>query len=424
MHDSVLPVAVIGAGPYGLSVAAHLRARRIPFRIFGDPMESWRDSMPRGMLLKSEGFASSLYDPAGECTLERYCREQSLPYQAVGDPVPLERFVAYGVEFQRRCVPELERHKVHALRRDPRGFSLTTDAGETLVAKRVVVATGITHFGYIPRELAACPPELLSHSSAHSDLSGFRGRRVAVLGAGSSAVDIAGLLHEAGADVQLVARRHAIAFHEPTVEPRPLLQRILAPRSGLGLGWRSRLCTDAPLVFHAMPESLRLRVVRRHLGPAPGWFMKERVVGRFPLHLGCDIRGIEPRGAVVRLHFESSQHEGRTIEAEHVLAATGYRPEVSRLPFLAEQLGGEIATADGAPALDRNFASSVPGLYFVGLASANSFGPLSRFAFGAGFTAGRLSRHLAASVRAASRTSQRDSAADAAPGAAPQVDRS
>lgn len=424
MQESVLPVAVIGAGPYGLSIGAHLRELRVPFRIFGDPMESWRNAMPRGMLLKSEGFASSLYDPAGQCTLEQYCREQSLPYEAAGEPVPIERFVTYGLEFQRRCVPELEPGKVRALRKDPRGFSLTTDAGETLLARRVVVATGIAHFGFIPRELAGLPPELLTHSSAHSDLTGFRGRRVVVIGGGSSAIDIAGLLHEAGAEVQVVARRQAIAFHEPTVEPRPLLQRILAPRSGLGLGWRSRLCTDAPLVFHAMPESFRLRVVRRHLGPAPGWFMKERVVGRFPLHLGCGLRGVEARGGAMALQIESSAREGRTIEADHVIAATGYRPEVSRLPFLSEPLRGEIATADAAPALDRNFACSVPGLYFVGLASANSFGPLARFAYGAGFTAARLSRHLAAAARSASQTSQHARAPDEAAGAAPQVDRS
>lgn len=424
MHDSVLPVAVIGAGPYGLSIGAHLRELRVPFRIFGDPMESWREAMPRGMLLKSEGFASNLYDPAAQCTLERYCSEQSLPYAAVGDPVPIERFVAYGMEFQKRCVPELEPRKVRALGRDPRGFSLTTDAGETLVARRVVVATGIAHFGYVPPQLAACPPELLSHSSAHSDLTPFHGRRVAVIGGGSSAIDIAGLLHEAGAEVQVVARRAAIAFHEPTVEPRPLLQRILAPRSGLGLGWRSRLCTDAPLVFHAMPESFRLRVVRRHLGPAPGWFMKERVVGRFPLHLGCALQGVEAKGATAVLHIESAAHEKRTIPADHVIAATGYKPEVTRLPFLTEPLRGEIATADGAPVLDRNFACSIPGLYFIGLASANSFGPLSRFAFGAGFTATRLSRHLAASLRSASATYQHGRAPQAAAGATPQVDRS
>lgn len=424
MHDSELPVAVIGAGPYGLSIAAHLRERGVGFRIFGDPMESWRDSMPRGMLLKSEGFASSLYDPAGRCTLELYCLERSLPYAAVGAPVPIEQFIAYGVEFQRRCVPELEHHKVRTLRRDARGFSLTTDAGETLVAQRVVVATGIAHFGYIPRELAGCPPELLSHSSAHSDLSGFRGRRVAVIGGGSSAIDIAALLHEAGAEVQVVARRRVIAFHEPTVEPRPLLQRILAPRSGLGLGWRSRLCTDAPLVFHAMPESFRLRVVRRHLGPAPGWFMKERTAGRFPLRLGCNIRGIEPRGAGGALHIESPERAACALEVDHVIAATGYKPEIARLPFLAEPLRGEIATVEGAPILDRNFACSVPGLYFVGLASANSFGPLARFAFGAGFTAARLSRHLAAAARSASHAYRHDRPSKATPSVAPQVDRS
>ncbi|MGH7104916.1 MAG: NAD(P)-binding domain-containing protein [Acetobacteraceae bacterium] len=424
MHDSVLPVAVVGAGPYGLSVAAHLRGRRVPFRIFGDPMESWRTSMPRGMLLKSEGFASSLHDPAGECTLERYCRERSLPYEAVGEPVSIERFIAYGEEFQRRCVPELEGHKVRSLRSDARGFSLTTDAGETFLAKRVIVATGITHFGQVPSEFAACSPDLLSHSSAYSDLTGFRGRRVVVVGGGSSAIDIAGLLHEVGADVEVVARRLAIAFHEPTVEPRPLLKRILVPRSGLGLGWRSRLCTDAPLLFHAMPESLRLRVVRRHLGPAPGWFMKDRVVGRFPMHLGCRLRGIERQGAAAALHFESPESGKRIIEADHIIAATGYKPEVSRLPFLAEQLAGEIATVQGAPILDRNFACSVPDLYFVGLASANSFGPLARFAFGAGYTASRLSRHLAGSLRVARETYQHPRPLEATSAAAPQVDRS
>jgi thioredoxin reductase len=424
MHESELPVAVIGAGPYGLSIGAHLRARGVSFRIFGDPMESWRRNMPRGMLLKSEGFASDLYDPARECTLERYCRAQSLPYEAVGEPVPMERFIAYGLEFQKRCVPELEPNKIRNLRRDARGFALTTDSGETLLAQRVVVATGIAHFGFIPPELAGCPPELVSHSSEHSDLGGFAGRRVAVIGGGSSASDIAALLHEARAQVQLVARRTALAFHSPTVEPRPLLQRIMAPRSGLGLGWRSRLCTDAPLIFHAMPESFRLRVVKRHLGPAPGWFMRDRVVGRFPLHLGFGIRGVEPGRAGAALHVQSPAGEARKIEVDHIIAATGFKPEMSRLPFLADPLRGEIATSEGAPVLDRSFASSVPGLYFVGLASANSFGPLTRFAYGAGFTANRLAQHLAASLSAASQSYRQARSAQTTAGIAAQVDRS
>lgn len=399
MHDSELPVVIIGAGPYGLSIAAHLHALRVPFRIFGEPMQSWREHMPRGMLLKSEGFASQVYDPENSFPLKRYCSLHGLPYNDVGEPVPVETFVGYGLEFQRRLVPQLEHQKVTGLRRESKRFVLTTSSGETLNARYVVVATGITDFGYVPPELEGYSPEQVSHSSRHADLSPFRGRNVAVIGGGSSAIDIAALLHESGAAVTVIARRQSIDFHEPTVEPRPIAQRIMAPRSGLGLGWRSRLCTDAPLLFHIMPQSFRLRVVKRHLGPAPGWFMKDRVVGRFPLHLGSVIDAVEVTGRAIQLRIRDRSGSKSTLGFDHVIAATGYKPVVRRLPFLDETILGQIATVEEAPILNRHFECSVPGLFWVGLASANSFGPLTRFAFGAKFAAGRLSRHLASSLR-------------------------
>ena len=111
-----------------------------------------------------------------------------------------------------------------------------------------------------------------------------------VLGAGASAVDIAAILHEEGSQVQLVARRKEIAFHTKAKEPRPLQQRVRYPRSSIGIGWPSRLCTDVPLLFHAMPQKFRFRFVRDHLGPAPGWFVRDKVVGKVPLHLGCKIQ--------------------------------------------------------------------------------------------------------------------------------------
>ena len=402
MFKTEVPVVIIGAGPYGLSIAAHLRAVRVPFRIFGEPMQSWRENMPRGMSLKSEGFASSLADADDSFTLGKYCEGAGLPYKDVGDPVPVERFVAYGLEFQRRFVPQLERHEIRRLtRQQGDGFALTTSTGEELTARRVVIATGIAHFGYIPPELEDLPPELVSHSSAHAHLERFRGQTVAVLGAGSSAVDLAALLHEAGADVHLIARRQAIEFHERPVEPRSLIDRVRAPRSGLGIGWRSRLCTDAPLLFHAMPENFRLRIVKRHLGPAPGWFMKDRVVGRFPLHLGTTLAGVRVEGGRVRLTLDDRKSGAASVlDAAHIIAATGYKPAMKRLPFLDEELRGRIVTAAEAPVLDRRFECSVPGLHWVGLASANSFGPLARFAYGARFTARRLTRILAAALRA------------------------
>ena len=129
----------------------------------------------------------------------------------------------------------------------PADFVLRLEDGETFQARRVVLAVGITHFEYVPENLAHLPAEFLSHSARHREVEPFRGRSVVVIGGGSSALDLAGLLHEAGADVQLVARRSELKFHsQPTGKPRSWWQQIRHPQSGLGPGMRSRFFADAP----------------------------------------------------------------------------------------------------------------------------------------------------------------------------------
>jgi cation diffusion facilitator CzcD-associated flavoprotein CzcO len=386
---------IIGAGPYGLSLAAHLRSTGRSFRIFGAPMDFWSKHMPRGMFLKSEGFASDLFAPDNKLTLKAYCAENAVPYREIGLPVPLDTFIAYGLEFQRRHVPELENLQIAALARRAAGFELRTETGETVGARRVVVAVGIMNFAYVPPVLADLSDAWVSHSCRHSDLSGFRGRSVAVLGAGASAVDMAALLLEAGVNVQLLARRSAIEFHSVPVELRSLIQSLKAPRSGLGTGWRSRLCTDAPLVFHAMPQSFRFRVVERHLGPAPGWFVRDAVVGRLPMHLSATITSARVVDERVRLVYSQPNAGETQIDVDHVIAATGYRVDLARIPFIEQSLQAELKNADGTPVLNRHFESSVRGLYFIGAAAANSFGPLLRFAYGAKFAAQRVASRLA-----------------------------
>lgn len=393
MHSLRTDVAIIGAGPYGLSIASHLASLGIAFRIFGIPMHSWRYRMPAGMSLKSDGFASSIFDPEGAQTLRQYSIDHGLPYQDVGYAVPLETFVQYGLEFQRRQVPSLEETNIVALKKEGDQFSLQTAEGEHLFARRVIVAVGVTHFGYVPSLLSSLGRDYVTHSSDHHDFAGFRGRSVAVIGGGSSAIDTAVLMHEAGVDVQLIARRGALEFHSPSVEPRPWLERILNPRSGLGTGWRSRLCTDAPLLFHVMPLEFRLKVVRKHLGPAGGWFSKEKLIGRVPVHVGADVTAAVVRDGRVNLACHCQGGETNVV-VDHVIAATGFHPAMKRLSFLDPSLRDSLRCVEDTPVLKSNFEASVPGLYFVGLASANSFGPLCRFAYGAGFTARHLSRSL------------------------------
>ena len=393
INTPISDVAIVGAGPYGLSIAAYLAGGKLHSRIFGTPMHSWASHMPRGMKLKSEGFASSLYDPASAFPLRQYCSENNLPYQDVGLPVPIETFVAYGQEFQRRLVPHLETTDIVSIQKSPAGFTLQTTSGETLQARNVIVATGITHFEQTPAILAALPAGYVSHTFNHSDLTPFNGRKVAVLGAGSSAIDTAALLRDAGADVHIIARASSIAFHSPGSEPRPLIEHLKNPRSGLGVGWKSKFCSDLPLLFHALPQKLRIRAVKRHLGPSSGWFVREKVEGHIPMHLKSSIQSAHIEDNQIHLNL-TTPNGPEPLTVDHIIVGTGFYPALSRLPMLDDQLRNSIETLNDAPILSRQFESSVPGLYFIGLASSISFGPLMRFACGAEFTAKRLAKHL------------------------------
>ncbi len=387
--------AIIGAGPYGLSVAAHCRQRGIAFRIFGRPMDSWAAHMPKGMLLKSDGFASNISDPGGQLTLEKFCAERGIEY-AQGIPVRLDTFTEYGLTFRDRMVPELEDKMVISVDRSSEGFILQTEDGERFSAQKVVLAVGITHFEFVPEVLSSLGAGFLSHSARHSDVEQFRGRNVVVIGGGASALDWAGLLHEAGAKVQLVARQETLKFHgKPDGKPRSLWQRITQPQSGLGPGWKSRFYADAPWLFHYLPEGLRLKIVRRALGPSGGWFIKDKVIGQIPLFLGCTLQSATVQDGEVRLQLRGSDGREQEIFTEHVIAATGYRVDLERLTFLSPAIRAGVTSVGGAPVLSTKFESSVPGLYFVGVAAATSFGPAMRFAFGAHFAAHTVAQGLA-----------------------------
>lgn len=395
----IQPVAVIGAGPFGLSTAAHLTARGIPVRVFGEPMVSWRDHMPAGMILKSTPAASSIDAPQPGHTLADYCDAAGIPRLVTDeDLISVETFIAYGEWFQQRLLPGLERVRVVSVdRREGGGFDLKLDSGESFTARAVVVATGLSGLAHLPPELAAdgadgpAPTGPVSHSSQHHDLTRFAGRDLIVVGAGQSALETAVLAAEADARVTVVSRgRGKVAFGAaPWDQPR------LRPESPFGRAWSLWAFSYYPHPYRFLPARLRHSLVRRVLGPLGAWWLRDRFEDKVTVQEVERITGTTAPDGSPRLAVRTLGGRSRELSADHVIAATGYRVDTAAMDFLGDGLRTELAVSRGAPKLGAGYVSSVPGLYFTGLPAAASYGPVMRFVCGTEFASPRLARHLA-----------------------------
>ncbi|MBO8192868.1 NAD(P)-binding domain-containing protein [Streptomyces oryzae] len=408
MYDLV----VVGAGPYGLSIAAHAAAAGLRLRVLGRTMASWRDHMPRGMFLKSEPGASALSDPDGAHTLTAYCAERGIEV-GHGRPLPLDTFTEYGTWFGRHAAPPAEETTVTSVTPHPSGFRIRTAHGEQLTARTVALAIGVMPFVHRPVVLRGLPADLVSHSTQHRDLSRFRGKDVTVVGAGQAALETATLLAEAGAEPHVVARASRINWNAP---PQPLergrLSTLLDPHSALGTGWPTWVWSRRPDAVRRLPPPVRLHIARHALGPAGAWWLRERFEPAVPTLLGNTITAADRMTGVagvgggpgkrLRLWLRAADGTARTLETDHVVAATGFVPDLFRLGLLDSTLRETLRRVghSGAPWLTQDFESSQPGLFFAGLLSAPSFGPAMRFVHGASFTAPRLvagvCRHIAA----------------------------
>ncbi|AEW95857.1 MULTISPECIES: NAD(P)-binding domain-containing protein [Streptomycetaceae] len=397
------PVVVIGAGPYGLSAAAHLKGRRMPVRIFGTPLSRWCTAMPRGMTLASAPAASTISAPVwGHRLSDFLAASGEPPLDGPRDTVPLETYERYGRWFARRLVPEVERARVVAVDRRDGEFRLRLDTGEELTAPAVVVAAGLAGAAYVPgalRVLAAGGPSAtapVSHSSHHRDPAALAGREVAVVGAGQSALEYAVLLSEAGATVRLLPRRAARVRFEPPPDAAGV------PGSPLGPAWSryavSRL--PGPAGVRRLPERARLLLERTVPGPCGAWWLRDRFRGRVPVTEGrVTGAALDPgSGRVVLATVAPDGRPGR-VAADHVIAATGYRIDVDAWSFLSPGLRAAIARTGGSPRLDAGFGSSVPGLFFTGPPAAATFGPLLRHLAGTGYASPRLAEAVVASRR-------------------------
>ena len=391
LHDHC-DVAVIGAGPYGLAVAAHLKAAEIATRVFGVPMSFWRDSMPKGMKLQSSWAASHIADPQRRFSLDAFAHQHGL--EPVKEQQPLEQFVRYGEWFQRQTVPDLDTRKVIRVEDIGKGFCLVLENGKAVHAQRVVVATGLAQQELWPAQLEGLPRALVSHAGEHDALDAWPGQRVAVIGRGQSACEFAALLREAGSDVEIICRGDIRWAEAPSLPARRDWHRLSRAPSAVGPRPLD-LLNELPGVEHRMPDGARAWINSRSLRAAATRWLELRLDG-VRVQAGRRIESATTMGNQVGLRLDN----GLRVY-HHVLLATGYKVDIAKLRMLPPELRRRIARADGCPTLGEGFESTVPGLHFVGASSVASYGPLMRFIAGAGYTARSITRaHLAQSARA------------------------
>lgn len=380
-------VAVIGAGPHGLSAAIHLRRAGIATHVFGHAMSFWA-RMPKGMRLRSNMSATNMIEPAGPYSLASYMAETG---EEFSHPVSLRRFIDYGLWVQRAGVSDLDTRFVTRLARDPGGFSLTLEDGDALKVRRVVVACGIAPFERMPLGFDHLPSALVSHTGHHDDLARFAGMRVAVVGAGQSAFESAVLMNERGADVELVARTSGIVYLRSwsPIHFMGRLGRIVYAPTDVGPLWYSRLVAT-PALFTRLPRDTQDRIAYRSTRPACSYFVKVRLDG-IRLTTGTEVASAEPTSDGLRLGLS----DGTTREVDHLMFGTGYTIDIARYPFLGEDILRDLRVVDGYPVLRRGLETSLAGLHVLGAPAARSFGPTMRFVSGSWYAGTRVAQAIA-----------------------------
>jgi thioredoxin reductase len=381
-------VVVVGAGPYGLATSAHLISAGLDIRTFGGVMDFWKERMPHGMKLRSSWEASHIADPDHALTLNSFEQKSDVN---IPRPIPLEDFIAYGEWFNQQVAPDLDERRVSMVECAKQGFNVTLDDGEIVETERVVVAAGISRYAYRPSQFDRLPRELATHSSEERDFSQFRDRRVVVVGGGQSAIESAALLQEAGAEVELVVRANTIHWLTRTTRIRDSLgpaRPLLYPWTDVGppgLNW----IVATPDLFRRFPLELQRRIARRSIRPAGADWLVPRVHG-VTFTIGRTIRSVEQTAGSVHLTLDDQSERF----ADHLLLATGYQVNVTKLPFLSDSVVSSLRLRLGYPILTSGFESSIPGLHFVGAAAAESFGPLMRFVSGTRYSARALKRKI------------------------------
>ena len=358
------PLLVIGAGPFGLSLAAHLKHKNVEHIHLGQSMDYWKNHMPKEMYLRSA--CDWHLDADNEDTILKYLAAQNLSPADV-EPLSLEFYLGYVNWFQSQKGLAPRPATVTRLSRAGDAFHAELDNGSAIEAQKVVLGVGLRHFKNIPAEYKTLfPADRFHHTADLIDFSALKDKHVLIVGGRQSAFEWAALLHEEGAqEVQLTYRHDTPAF-EPSdwTWVNPILQDMV----------------DQPAWFRNLTQEEKDAVSKRmwregRLKLEP-WLVRRISKENIVLHPQTHVTACEQTPAALKITLSDNS----ALMIDHVILATGYKVDLAQIPMLtAGNFADQINTKNGFPVLDEGFQSSIPNLYFTGFPAAQDFGPFFGF---------------------------------------------
>jgi cation diffusion facilitator CzcD-associated flavoprotein CzcO len=354
---------IIGAGPFGLAVAARAKHEGIEHLIVGRPMEFWRRNMPKGMFLRSA--CDWHLDPQEVDTIGSYLQSQGKTPRDV-EPLSLDFYLSYAEWFQKQKDIQPLPVFIQTLERNDH-FVATTSEGEVINAQSVVLAPGFKHFAHVPEDLKLkLPVNGFQHTCEFIDFSAAENKRYLIIGGRQSAFEWAALLLEAGASAVHLSHRHASpAFAEADWSwVNPLVDQMVQDPN-----WFRRLPqAEKDSVSHRLWAEGRLKV--------EPWLQSRLDDPRVKIWPHTELASCVQHNGELAVTLSN----GETLTVDQLILATGYKVNIAQLPLLAAgDLLTQLETRNGFPVLDDHFETSLPGLFITSMPATQDFGPFFGF---------------------------------------------
>ncbi len=360
-------VAIIGAGPYGLSYAAYCQALGIEYILFGVWMDLWVSKISPDSILRSHIALSCPASPAGQSIINDWSNENIAMKNGDGsnNRFSTQQFLSFMRYFTKLNKINEAKGLISSINKQAGRFLITTNAGMEQEFTDVVIATGLTGMrNYIDADLNV-QSDYLIYSDEISKMTSLEKEHVIIIGSGQSAAESAVIALKQGA-------------HQITFINRGLEQKYAAVHTANSAEKRRDLF-ELQYVLPLLDDDKRYSKMQGLLPPSMEPEYEALFTGNPKINWYFDFNISMITRKAEKICVVSDQ---ATVAGDVIIACTGFKMHSKKLPFSLMLDCPLDVNNKGLPIIDKKGRTSVAGFYVTGGLSFLRYGPQANFIFG------------------------------------------